>query len=137
MSATRVKKIDTPESPQSVGWVAPQRIRLATPEQPFRLEVGSVLTDVTVEYCLMDGINDAPGQAEAVARLLSPLRCKVNLIPLNPVENFAGRPPPAARIRAFAQTLLNRGVPCTVRAEKGADIGAACGQLAGRRGAEN
>ena len=50
MSAAKVKKIDSPDSPDSVGWVTPQRIRLATPEEPFVLSVGKQLTDVVVEY---------------------------------------------------------------------------------------
>ncbi len=48
--ATRIRKVDAPESPDSVGWVRPEHIRLATPSAPFRLESGEELTDVTVEY---------------------------------------------------------------------------------------
>jgi homoserine O-acetyltransferase len=49
-TTTRHRKIDSPDSPDSVGWVTPGHMRLATPEQPFCLEVGAQLTDITVEY---------------------------------------------------------------------------------------
>jgi len=87
--------------------------------------------DVTVEYCLIAGVNDAPDQAGSLAGLLAGRRMKVNLIPLNPAPDYDGRPPPGAATRRFAEVLAARGIPATVRAEKGADIGAACGQLAG------
>lgn len=85
--------------------------------------------DLTVEYCLIDGVNSDPAQARELARLLAGLPCKVNLIPLNPVAGFAGRPPPPQAVRAFQEELERRGLPATLRASKGRDIDAACGQL--------
>ena len=84
---------------------------------------------ITYEYCLIDGVNSSPAQAGKLARLLSGRRGKVNIIPLNPVPGNGFRPPPPATTRRFQATLEAAGVPCTVRMEKGSDIGAACGQL--------
>lgn len=93
---------------------------------------------VTFEYVLIDGLNDAPSHAEALAHLLQGVRCHVNVIPLNPVPGGAFRRPPVDRVRDFARMLRSRGVPVTVRIERGTEIQAACGQLrlaegAGRR----
>jgi 23S rRNA (adenine2503-C2)-methyltransferase len=86
---------------------------------------------VTFEYCLMDGVNDAPEQARTLASLLEGLLCHVNLIPVNPTADAGIRRPSRARTLAFQRELESRGVPCTVRVEKGVEISAACGQLRG------
>jgi 23S rRNA (adenine2503-C2)-methyltransferase len=85
---------------------------------------------VTFEYVLLAGENDAPEQARELARLLAPLRqlCHVNLIPVNATA-AAYRPPSGAAIRAFRAELWAGGVSNSVRAERGDDIAAACGQL--------
>src|SRR2546425_1183539 len=84
---------------------------------------------VFFEYVLLDGVNDAPEDAQRLARLLRTVRAKVNLIPFNdwPASDF--RRPPLARILAFQSILLDAGITTTVRWSKGEDIGAACGQL--------
>jgi len=87
--------------------------------------------DVTVEYCLIRGVNDRDEDARAVAALLAGIRCKANLLPLNPVEGFDGRPPGADRVRRFRDALEANGIPATIRVAKGGEIAAACGQLAG------
>ena len=88
---------------------------------------------VTFEYVLLEGINDAVADAERLARLLrngAAAPVKVNVIPYNPVPEFADlRRPAAARVHAFVQTLRRRAVPVTVRKEKGREVAAACGQL--------
>jgi 23S rRNA (adenine2503-C2)-methyltransferase len=86
---------------------------------------------VTFEYCLMDGVNDSPEQANALAVLLSGMNCHVNLIPVNPTPDDSIRRPSRTRTLAFQRELSERGVPCTVRVEKGVEISAACGQLRG------
>jgi len=84
---------------------------------------------VTFEYALMAGINDSPGQAEELARLLRGLLCHVNLIPINPVtERGLSRPEPPV-IRRFQQVLQEAGIEVSIRRELGTDIDAACGQL--------
>src|SRR2546430_1062638 len=84
---------------------------------------------VFFEYVLLDGVNDAPEDAQRLARLLRNVPAKVNLIPFNdwPAADF--RRPPLARILAFQSILLEAGITTTVRWSKGEDIGAACGQL--------
>jgi 23S rRNA (adenine2503-C2)-methyltransferase len=93
---------------------------------------------VSFEYVLMQGRNDTPAQARMLADLLrgtskhDPLRlCHVNLIPWNPVPGEPFSRSDRQRVLDFQQVLHDRGVACTVRVERGVDIDAACGQLAG------
>ena len=84
---------------------------------------------ITFEYTLVAGVNDAAGQAQALARLLGSLKCRVNLIPLSPVEEFAGQPSTEARTQEFARILDRARINVTVRRSRGAGVSAACGQL--------
>jgi 23S rRNA (adenine2503-C2)-methyltransferase len=84
---------------------------------------------VTFEYALMDGVNDKPDQARALAQLLRGLICHVNLIPLNPTAGSPYGRTPYARVKQFEQTLREGGIPTTLRVEKGIEISAGCGQL--------
>ncbi len=84
---------------------------------------------VTFEYALMEGINDSPAQAAAVAELLGGLLCHVNLIPLNPTGDSAYRRTPYPRVKQFEKILRDAGIPTTLRVEKGIEIAAGCGQL--------
>ncbi len=86
---------------------------------------------VTFEYCLIENVNDAPEQAQALGRLLKGLLCHVNLIPVNPTADAGIRRPARARTLAFQRELAASGIACTVRVEKGVEISAACGQLRG------
>lgn len=88
---------------------------------------------VSFEYVLLQGQNDHPHQAIALARLLrkDPLLCHVNLIPWNPVPGAPLGRSERERVLAFQRVLLDYGVACTVRVERGVAIAAACGQLAG------
>jgi 23S rRNA (adenine2503-C2)-methyltransferase len=88
---------------------------------------------ITFEYCLLDGVNDAPAQAEALVRLVAGrVPCKLNLIPFNPFAASGLKRSPAVRIAAFAEVLQAAGIVTTVRKTRGDDIDAACGQLAGQ-----
>jgi len=84
---------------------------------------------VSLEYVLIDGVNDAEEQAAGLAALASGWLCHVNLIPLNPTpgSRWSGTDP--AGVRAFAATIDRAGVPVTVRDTRGREIEAACGQL--------
>ena len=84
---------------------------------------------LTFEYVLLGGFNDSPDDARRVVKLVSGLRCKVNLIPWNPGE-LPYQPPDPARTEAFRTVLVNKDVPAFVRNSRGQDIMAACGQLA-------
>jgi 23S rRNA (adenine2503-C2)-methyltransferase len=90
--------------------------------------------DATIEYVLVQGENDRPGHAEALADLLRGRHLHVNLIPLNPVAHQpAWRPPSGLEARGFLQRLRRGGVSATLRTQRGEDIRAACGQLAHER----
>ena len=84
---------------------------------------------VTYEYTLLDGINDGLALAVDLARLLRGQRCHVNLIPFNAYPGARYRPTPRDGIRAFRDTLRQRGLRATVRRTRGRDISGACGQL--------
>jgi 23S rRNA (adenine2503-C2)-methyltransferase len=85
---------------------------------------------VTFEYVLLSGVNDTPEHAQQLAELLIPLKqfAHVNCIPVNATAASYRTPGPDA-IRAFRNALFDRGVTNSVRAERGDDIAAACGQL--------
>lgn len=87
---------------------------------------------VTFEYVMLDGVNDRPEHAVALARLLRGRPAKVNLIPFNDFPGTLYRRSPAAAIERFRDILNADGVIATTRRTRGEDIDAACGQLAGR-----
>jgi 23S rRNA (adenine2503-C2)-methyltransferase len=91
---------------------------------------------LSFEYAMIGGVNDAPAQADALARRLrgfSPA-AHVNLIPLNPTPGYGVPASPPWRVSAFAERLRQGGVGATVRRNRGTDIDAACGQLRTRHG---
>ena len=87
---------------------------------------------LSFEWALIDGVNDRPTDATELASLVRPLGAHVNLIPLNPTPGWPARGTPPDRVRAFQGELASRSVNATVRRNRGTDIDAACGQLAGR-----
>jgi 23S rRNA (adenine2503-C2)-methyltransferase len=84
---------------------------------------------VTFEYVLLGGVNDDPQHAREVAELLRGIRCKVNLIALNPGPGIEFETPSAQRVESFQKSLRESGIPAFVRRPRGRDIHAACGQL--------
>jgi 23S rRNA (adenine2503-C2)-methyltransferase len=88
---------------------------------------------VTFEWALIQGKNDTPEQARALADLAHGLPCHVNVIPLNPTRNYAGAASTRERAAAFKAMLDAHGLPCTIRVRRGIDINAGCGQLAGEK----
>jgi 23S rRNA (adenine2503-C2)-methyltransferase len=84
---------------------------------------------ITIEYTLIEGLNDHAEQAEKLASILRGLRVKLNLIPMNRVPGSPWGPPNAERVEAFREALATRGYSCFVRTARGTDVGAACGQL--------
>jgi 23S rRNA (adenine2503-C2)-methyltransferase len=88
---------------------------------------------ITLEYCMLDGVNDSPQQARALVDLVRRhrLSCKFNLIPFNPFPASGLLRSPAEQVQAFARVLQDAGFVATVRKTRGDDIDAACGQLAG------
>ncbi len=84
---------------------------------------------ITLEYILIEDINDSLELVRPLARLARTLRARVNLIPYNRVEGLDWRRPPLERQKSFLQALQESGAGATLRQEKGHDIDAACGQL--------
>ena len=84
---------------------------------------------ITFEYVLLDGVNDTPEDARRLAKLLSGIKAKVNLIPLNAAPGIPFERPSDARVDRFAQILADRHLTVSVRKSRGRDIRAACGQL--------
>ena len=84
---------------------------------------------ITIEYIMIKGVNDSAHDAQQLAKILKDLHCMINLIPLNPVEEFAGERSPAEKIQRFLEILEAGGVKAVIRKEMGSRIGAACGQL--------
>jgi len=87
---------------------------------------------ITFEWALIEGVNDTPEQAYILARKLKGLMCHVNAIPLNPTQGFHGQSTDNDRAKIFKETLEQVGITCTIRAHRGIDIQAGCGQLASR-----
>jgi 23S rRNA (adenine2503-C2)-methyltransferase len=84
---------------------------------------------VSFEYVLLGGVNDQPRHAEALARLLRGFQSHVNLIPYNPIAEEDFRRPSPEAVEAFRRLLGARHVAVSVRASRGLDADAACGQL--------
>jgi 23S rRNA (adenine2503-C2)-methyltransferase len=88
---------------------------------------------ITFEYTLIKDLNDSPEQARQLVKLLKKFSCRVNLIPLSPVEEFDGERPDSETMKEFFQILENAGINTTLRDSKGSALKAACGQLRARR----
>ena len=84
---------------------------------------------LTLEFILIEGVNDSLEQAAILAQKARRIHAKVNLIPYNTVDGLEWKRPSDTRCRAFRDVLKNAGVSATLRLEKGHDIDAACGQL--------
>jgi 23S rRNA (adenine2503-C2)-methyltransferase len=84
---------------------------------------------ITFEYVLLSGINDDPGHAREVIELVRGIRCKLNLIALNPGPGIAFCTPEERRVHEFQDLLVQSGIPAFIRRPRGRDIYAACGQL--------
>lgn len=87
---------------------------------------------VTFEYILIGGVNDSPADAKRLVKLLHGVRCKVNLIAYNEHEGNDFKAPQESAVKEFQSYLLQRDIVATLRASKGQDISAACGQLKGK-----
>jgi 23S rRNA (adenine2503-C2)-methyltransferase len=84
---------------------------------------------ITFEYVLLRGVNDSPEHAHQLLQVTEPIRCKINLIPLNPDPHLPYERPDDDSISRFAGILVDGGRTVSVRRSRGPDISAACGQL--------
>jgi len=89
-------------------------------------------TRITFEYVLLGGVNDAPQDAKRLLKLLKGIPSKINLIPLNEAAGIPFQRPPEQKVKQFQEILMKGGFTAIVRASKGAEISAACGQLQGK-----
>jgi len=93
---------------------------------------GETKRKVTVEYVLLDGVNDKPEHARQLVKLLKNFPCKINLIPFNPFPDSQYTTSSLDAIERFRNIVVKGGLLTTTRKTRGEDIDAACGQLAGK-----
>jgi 23S rRNA (adenine2503-C2)-methyltransferase len=86
----------------------------------------------TIEYILIDGVNDSLELAKELSELLTQMPCKINLIPFNPFSEVNYKKPSGNRVKRFQTYLQEKGYITTIRSTRGDDIMAACGQLVGQ-----
>ena len=84
---------------------------------------------ITFEYLLLGGVNDGPGHAKGLAKLLAGKKAKVNLIPFHASEGLPYKASDPDTVLAFEKILWDKGLTAVLRKSKGLDIAAACGQL--------
>ena len=87
--------------------------------------------NITIEYILIDGINDSLKHAASLSKVLSTISCKINLIPFNPFDGSEYKRSTNKNIYAFKSYLVNKGYITTCRITRGDAIDGACGQLVG------
>jgi len=87
---------------------------------------------ITIEYAMLDGVNDTPEHARALAKLLKHNHVKINLIPFNPFPGTTFKTSTPIAIQRFTDCLMQAGYTVTTRKTRGDDIDAACGQLVGQ-----
>jgi 23S rRNA (adenine2503-C2)-methyltransferase len=90
---------------------------------------------ITFEYVLVDGINDSPQDAKKLVKILRGIPSKINLIPLNEAPGIPFKRPSEKKVREFQEILMKANLTAIIRASKGAEISAACGQLQGKSSA--
>lgn len=103
---------------------------IATLMEACRYYIEKTNRRLTFEWALIEAQNDTLEQAAQLGKLIQGMLCHVNLIPLNPTQNYAGRPSSHERVAAFQAELARHGVSSSVRVRRGIDIQAGCGQLA-------
>jgi 23S rRNA (adenine2503-C2)-methyltransferase len=86
---------------------------------------------ITIEYTLINQLNDRPHHAHELAQLLRDIPVKINLIPFNPFDQSDYRRVSNNALKNFQDILIKAGFTTTIRTTRGDDIDAACGQLAG------
>ena len=87
---------------------------------------------ITFEYVMLEGVNDSAQQARELVALVREVPCKFNLIPFNPFPQTHYRRSGAEAVQRFRDVLMQADIVTTTRKTRGADIAAACGQLAGQ-----
>ena len=96
------------------------------------LDNSAAARKVTVEYVMIDGLNDSTDHARELAKILRNIPNKINLIPFNPFPGNSYKTSTQKALKAFEQILVSNGMIVTTRKTRGDDIDAACGQLVGK-----
>ncbi|MGM9776620.1 MAG: 23S rRNA (adenine(2503)-C(2))-methyltransferase RlmN [Candidatus Coprenecus sp.] len=119
-----------------------QRAELMPMEKPYPIEETiSIIKEydftgqrrVSFEYIMFNGVNDSKAHADALARLLKGLECRINLIRFHKIPDSPLETSPMPVIEAFKKRLNDSGIVTTLRASRGEDILAACGMLSGKQ----
>jgi len=88
---------------------------------------------ITIEYVLLAGVNDSPAHVKALIKFLHGLKVKINLIPFNPAPDVPFQRPEPDVVEMFQERLHAARLTVMIRRSMGADVAAACGQLAADR----
>jgi 23S rRNA (adenine2503-C2)-methyltransferase len=94
-----------------------------------RYYCGKLDRKIFFEWTMIDGVNDSVEHAQAVVSLLRSLPAHVNIIPLNATSAYRGRGSARVELERFRETLLQNGLPCTIRQRRAIEVGGGCGQL--------
>jgi 23S rRNA (adenine2503-C2)-methyltransferase len=103
---------------------------LGEPTEALRRYPLSKRQRITIEYTLIDGVNDSVRDANGLVELLRGIPVKVNLIQMNPISASDLRAPDTSQVTRFQEQLTRRGLSVFIRKTRGDDVAAACGQLA-------
>ncbi|MCX7954568.1 MAG: 23S rRNA (adenine(2503)-C(2))-methyltransferase RlmN [Bacteroidales bacterium] len=87
---------------------------------------------ITIEYVLIENVNDSENDVKELIKIASQFRCKINLIPFNKIENCDFTSPSLLKIKTFQQKLVEKNFIAIIRKSKGTDINGSCGQLANK-----
>ncbi|MEM9100720.1 MAG: 23S rRNA (adenine(2503)-C(2))-methyltransferase RlmN [Pseudomonadota bacterium] len=107
-------------------------IEVLLPAVKSYLDASAAAKRVTIEYVMLDGVNDKIEHAKQLKKILHDVPCKINLIPFNPFPNSQYVRSKNQQIQRFAEFLVKNGFIVTTRKTRGDDIDAACGQLVGK-----
>ena len=88
---------------------------------------------ISFEYILFKGFNDSPAHIKELSRILSGIRCRINLIRFHPIPDTPLESPDESTIQHFRDRLNDKGITTTIRASRGEDIWAACGMLSTKK----
>lgn len=105
------------------------RYKLPTLKEALQEYVSKTSRRVTLEYIMIEGVNDALADLKALQKFCSNLMCHVNLIPINAIEGSEFQPSPPETIEQWLSAIQKKGTEATLRDSRGSDIAGACGQL--------
>ncbi len=88
---------------------------------------------IMIEYIMIKDVNDSDQDAKQLGKILQGIPCKINLLPYNDTESLGYQPSTPERVESFQKILRNQGYTALLRVSRGADISAACGQLAAKK----